>query len=78
MVPNLELAQTDVLIVVVMGEYDLIKDFLLFNKLVHSVQAVGRKLLILVQIVMVREINKLQKKYLLQFQKVLMMEPEFV
>ena len=38
----------------------------------------GKKLLILVQIVMVREINKLQKKYLLQFQKVLMMEPEFV
>ena len=52
----------DVLIVAGTAELELIKDFLLFNKLALNVLVVVRKLLILVVIVMVRELNKPQKK----------------
>ena len=53
----------DVLIVVETEEFDLIKVFLQYNKRVLNVQAVEKKLQIHVMIVMVKEINKLQKKY---------------
>ena len=44
MVQNQVLVQTDVLIVVEMEEYALIKVFLLFNKLVHSVLEVEEEI----------------------------------
>ena len=56
--------QIDVHIVVEMDELDQIKVFLLYNKHVHNVLAVERKLQIHAQIVMDKEINKQQKKYL--------------
>ena len=50
--------------------------FLLYNKPVLNVMAMGKKLQILVVTVMDKEKNKHQKKYQLQFPKVLMMEQE--
>ena len=47
-----------------MEEFVLIKDFLPFNKHVHNVQVVEKKLQILVLIVMGWEINRHLKKYL--------------
>ena len=70
MVQNLVIIQIDVHIVEEMAEYVLIKVFLQFNKHVLNVQEVVKKLLIHVQIVMDKETNKHQKKYLLLFQKV--------
>ena len=53
----------DALIVVEMEELDLIKVFLLFNKHALNVQEVVKKLLILVEIVVVKEIDRQQKKF---------------
>ena len=69
MVLNRAIVQIDVHIVEEMAESVLIKVFLQFNKHVHNVQVVGKKLQIHVMIVMVKEINKLQKKFQLQFPK---------
>ena len=60
---NQVLAQTDVLIVEETEELDPIKAFLLFNKLVLSVQEVVKRLPIHVEIVTDKEINKQTKKY---------------
>ena len=57
-------SQTDVLIVVEMEEFELIKVFLQFNKHVLNVLEVEKKFQIHVMTVVVKEINKLQKKYL--------------
>ena len=59
---NQALVQIDVLIVEEMEEFVLIKVFLQFNKLVHNVLEVVKKLLIHAQIVMDKEINKQSKK----------------
>ena len=67
---NLVIAQTGVLIVVETEEYVQIKVFLQYNKLVLNVLVVEKKLPILVMIVMDKEINKPQKKYLLLYLKV--------
>ena len=67
---NLVTILIDVPIVVEMEEYVQIKVFLQFNKHVHNVLGVVKKLQILVMIATVKEINNLQKKYLLQFLKV--------
>ena len=61
--PNQALALTDALIVEGMEEYVQIRDSSQFNKLAHSVLVVVKRLLTHAQIVMGREINKLQKKY---------------
>ena len=61
---NLVLVLIDVHIVEVMEKLGQTKDFLLFNKLALSVLEMEKKSPIHVKIVMVREINKLQKKYL--------------
>ena len=63
---DLNLASTliDVLTVGEMVEFEQIKDFLLYNKLVHNVLVVEKKLQTLVVIVMDREINRPQKNYL--------------
>ena len=53
----------DVHTAVEMEELDLIKVFLQFNKHVHNVLVAGKRLQILVMIVMVKEINNPQKKY---------------
>ena len=53
----------DVLIVVEMEEFVQIKVFLQYNKHVLNVQGVEKKLQIHVMIVMVKEINNLQKEY---------------
>ena len=76
MVLNQAQVQIDVLIVEEMEELDLTKVSLQFNKLVLSVRAVVKKLLILAGIVTDKAINKQTKKYLLQFPKVLMMAQE--
>ena len=76
MVLNQAQVQIDVPIVEGMEELDQIKDSLQFNKLVLSVQEVVKRLPIHVEIVTDKEINKLQKKYLLLFQKESMMELE--
>ena len=55
--------QIDVLIVEEMEGSEQIKVSLQYNKHVHNVQVVGKKLLILVMIVMVKVINNLQKEY---------------
>jgi len=60
---NQALVQIDVHTVEEMEEYVQIKDFLQFNKRVHNVQVVEKKLLIHVMIVVEEEINKLQKRY---------------
>ena len=60
---SLEEAYTG-LIVEEMGEYAQIKDFSLYNKLVHNVLEVEKKLLNHAQIVVDKVINKLPKKYL--------------
>ena len=60
---GLDLALIDALIVVEMVEFEQIKVFLQFNKLVLNVQEVVRKLRILALIVEDKEINKFQKKY---------------
>ena len=60
---NLDLVPISALIVVEMEEFVLTKVFLQFNKHVHSVQEVVKRLLTHAQIVMDKEINKLQKKY---------------
>ena len=73
---SLGLALTDVLTVVETVELDLIKVFLQFNKHVLNVLEAERKLPILAQTVMDKEILKPQKKYLSQYQKGLMMEQE--
>ena len=70
MAQNLAIVQIDVLIVVEMAESVQIKVFLQYNKHVHSALGVGKKLQIHVMIATVKEINNLQKKYLLQFLKV--------
>ena len=70
MVQSLDTIQIDVLTAGETEELELIKVFLQFSKLVLSVLVVVKKLLILVMIVMGREINKLQKKYLLLYLKV--------
>ena len=64
MVQNLVIVQTDVLIVVEMEEFELIKVFLQFNKHVLNVLEVEKKFQIHVMTVVVKETNKLQKKYL--------------
>ena len=64
------------LCVVVMVKLDQAKDFLLFNKHVHSVQAQVKKLQIHAILVMGKEKNKLPKDFQFQFQKGLMMEQE--
>ena len=61
---NLDIVLIGALIVVVMGEYDQIKAFLLFNRLALNVLVAGKKLQILAQLVTAKEINKPQKKYL--------------
>ena len=55
--------QIDVLIVVEMEESEQIKVSSQYNKHVHSARVVGKKLLILVMIAMVKVINNHQKKY---------------
>ena len=64
MVQNLVIVQTDVLTVAGMEELEQIKVFLQFNKLVLNVLEVEKKLQIHVMTAMVKETNKLQKKYL--------------
>ena len=66
---NLDLHQIHAHTVEEMEEFDLTKVFLLFNKLVLNALVVEKKLLIHVMIVAAKVINKLQRKYLLQFQK---------
>ena len=61
---NLDIQQIDVPIAVATEKLDLIKDFLQFNKHVHNVLVVEKKLQIHAMIVVVREINRHQKKYL--------------
>ena len=61
---NQDIILIDAHTVVEMEEFDQIKVFLLFNKHVHNVLVVGKKLPIHVMIVTVKEINNLQKKYL--------------
>ena len=68
--------QRDAPIEVEVEEYDQTRVSLQFNKLALNVQEVEKKLPILAQIVAVKETNRLQKKYLYQFQKVLMMVQE--
>ena len=70
---NQVIIQIDALIVVEMGEYDQIKVFLQYSKLVLNVQDLERKLLTLVAHAMGKEKGKLQKDYRSQFLKVLMM-----
>ena len=60
---NQALVQINVRTVVEMGGYVRTKVFLQFNKRVHNVQVVEKKLLIHVMIVVEGETNKLQKKY---------------
>ena len=60
---NLALVLTDVLIVGGMGEYVQIRDSSQSNKLALSVPVVVKRLLTHAQIVMDKEINRLQKKY---------------
>ena len=60
---NLDIQQIDVPIVVGMEKLDLIKDFLQFNKHVHNVLVVEKKLQTHAMTVMVLEINRHQKKY---------------
>ena len=60
---NQDIILIDAHTVVEMEEFDQIKVFLLFNKHAHNVLVVGKKLLIHVMIVTVKEINNLQKKY---------------
>ena len=74
MVQNLVILLIDALTVEEMEKSDLIKAFLRYNKRVHNVMVVVRKLQILVMIVMDKERNKHLKKYQLQFLKALMME----
>ena len=76
MAQNQDLRQTGAHIVVVTDVLDLIKDFSQYSKPVHSVLEVVKKLLIHVQIAMVKEINKPQKKYQLLFQRELTMGQE--
>jgi len=61
---NLGMTLVHVQCVVVMVKLDQIKVSLLFNKHVHNVQVVEKKLQILVMIVVDKEKNKLQKGYL--------------
>ena len=61
---NQDIILIDAHTVVEMEGFDQIKVFLLFNKHVHNVLVVGKKLPIHVMIVTVKEINNLQKKYL--------------
>ena len=60
---NLVIAPIDVPIVVETAGLGLIKVFLLFNKHVHNVLVVVKKLQIHAMNVMVKEIDKHQKKY---------------
>ena len=64
MVQNQDPVQIDALIVEETEEYVQTKGFLLFNKHVLNVLEVVKKLQILVQIVMDKEINGHQKKFL--------------
>ena len=61
---NLGIILIDVLIVVEMEEFDLIKVFLLFNKHALNVQALVNKLLINAAVAVDKEKNKPQKDYL--------------
>ena len=76
MVLNQVILQIDAHIVEEMVELDLTKVFLPFNKHVLNVMEMAKKLQILVTIVMVMVTNRLLRKYLLRFLKVLMMEQE--
>ena len=60
---NQDIILIDALIVVEMEGFALIKVFLLFNKRALSVQEVVKKLLILVEIVVAKEIDRQQKKF---------------
>ena len=74
---NLVILLIDVQFVVEMVKLDLIKVFLLFSKHVLSAKELVKKLPTHVLTVMVKVINRLQKKYQLQSLKVLMMEQEY-
>ena len=76
MVLNQDPPLVDVQLVEAMEKLGLTKVFLLFNKPVLSVLEVEKKLQIPVPIVAVKVTNKLQKRYQLQYQKVLMMGQE--
>ena len=76
MAQNLVILLIDALTVEEMEKSGLIKAFLQYNKRVHNVMVMVRKLQIRVVTVMVRVKNKHLKKYQSQFLKVLMMEQE--
>ena len=64
MAQNQDQVQIDALIVEEMEEYVQTKVFSLYNKLVHSVLEMEKKLQIHVQTVVAKEINKFLKKFL--------------
>ena len=66
---NQDQAQKDVHTVEEVEEFAQTKVFLLYNKHVHNVLVVEKKLQIHALVVMDKEIFKLQKKYLLLFLK---------
>ena len=73
---NLVTLLINVLFVGEMEKLDLIRGFLPFNKPVHNVKELEKKLLTHVLTVTVKVISMHQKKYLSQYLKVLMMVQE--